>query len=175
MAESGGERRDDLQVGAYPRRRRPQPFPPQYPTLQIGHRPLLLRPLGGRQDDVGHGRRLAEHEVGDDEQVQGGQPRGDPTGPGGGDGDVAAEDEERPRPLRRAERVQHLVGAAARTGDGRRVDAPDPTDVLPGHRIGDLALAGKLVGLLPVFPAALPVALAGETAVARPGGAGQPQ
>src|SRR5919107_4687711 len=52
---------------------------------------------------------------------------------------------------------------------------PDFRHVRAGGRIGDLAVAGQLVGLLAVLAAALAVALAGERAVAAAGTAWQAQ
>ena len=65
---------------------------------------------------------------------------------------------------------------AGRPGPGMALrDAPDAGHVGAGGGVGDLAVAGELVGLLAVFAAALAVALAGEGAVAAAGGPGQAQ
>ena len=55
------------------------------------------------------------------------------------------------------------------------VDAPDGGDVRAGGRVRQRAVAGQLVGLLPVLAAALPVALAGDGAPAAARPAGQPE
>ena len=81
---------------------------------------------------------------------------------------------EQARGRRRApERLQQLDGGHAGTGDDVGLDAPDARHV--GARVGvdDLAVAGELVALLAVLAPALPVALAGEGAVAAARAAGQ--
>ena len=74
-----------------------------------------------------------------------------------------------------AERVEQLE----RRPPGHRqvvgVDPPDGGDVGAGGRVLQRAVAGQLVGLLPVLAAALPVALAGDRAPAAAGPAGQPE
>ena len=64
------------------------------------------------------------------------------------------------------ERLEQLDGGQPGPGQIVRVDAPDPGHVGAGGGVGDLAVAGQLVGLLAVLAAALAVALAGERAVA---------
>ena len=71
--------------------------------------------------------------------------------------------------------VEHLVRRQARLGQLVGVDAPDRGHVGPVGRVGELAVAGQLVGLLPVLAAALAVALAGDGAVAGVRLAGQPE
>ena len=61
---------------------------------------------------------------------------------------------------------RQLDGGHAGTGDGVGLDAPHARHVGAGVGVGDLAVAGKLVALLPVLAAALAVALTGERAVA---------
>ena len=55
------------------------------------------------------------------------------------------------------------------------VDTPDPRHVRTRGRVVDHPVAGQLVGLLPVLASALPVALAGQAAVARSRLAAHPQ
>ena len=76
-------------------------------------------------------------------------------------------------PSGRAERVEQLVRGHARSGQVVGGHAPHPGDVRAGRRVVDPPVAGELVGLLPVLPPALAVALPGEAAVAGAGAAGQ--
>ena len=64
---------------------------------------------------------------------------------------------------------------AGRPGPGSRarVHAPHPGDMLAGRGVVDPAVARQLVGLLPVLPATLAVALAGDAAVSAADPAGQ--
>ena len=80
-----------------------------------------------------------------------------------------------PAVRRRAERLQQLYGRDAGAGDDGRVDAPDGRNVRTRRRVGDLAVAGQLIALLPVLPAALPVALPRQRAIARVLASGQPE
>jgi hypothetical protein len=43
---------------------------PDHPTFQVGHRALLLCPLGGGQHDVGQCGGFGQEDVGDHQQVQ---------------------------------------------------------------------------------------------------------
>jgi hypothetical protein len=73
----------------------------------------------------------------------------------------------------RAQAVEHLVGRAARAGQGLGGDAPDPRDVLAGRGVVDPPVARQLIGLLAVLAAALAVALAGQGPEARGGAPGE--
>ena len=127
------------------------------------------------QHDVGQRGGLATARSRDDQQVERRQPlarRG--AAFGRGDHDVAAEDQQRPRPVRRAERVEQLVRRAAPARAASSGSTPQTAgDVRAGRRVVDHPVAGQLVGLLPVLAAALAVALAGEAAVAGAGAPGQ--
>ena len=150
----------------HPSGRRQRATTAQHAALEVGQGALLLGPLQHRQHDVGDGRRLRQHEVRHDEQVERSQPLGDDARVGGRDDGVGAVHEQHPRPALGAERGEQLEGAAAGTGQVGRVDAPHRRDVRPRCRVVDLAVAGQLVGLLAVLAATLPVALAGDRAEA---------
>ena len=147
----------------------------QHAPLERGHRPLLLRPLGDGQHDVGQPGRLGRHEVAHDEQVERGEPLAHRAGVRRADHEVAAVDEQRARAGRGAEATQQLDRGDAGAGQVVRVDAPDAGDVRAGRRVVDLAVPGQLVGLLPVLAPALPVALPGDRAVPAARPAGQPE
>ena len=174
-ADPLGQPGDHLEVGAHAGRRLDRALAQDHPALEVGHGAGLLGPLGHRQHHVGQRGGLAHHEVGDDQQVERRQPVGDVVRVGSGHHDVAAEDQQRPRAVRGAERVEQLVRRAPRSGQRLRVHAPHAGDVGARRRVVDHPVAGQLVGLLPVLAAALTVALAGETAVAGERRAGQPQ
>ncbi len=120
----------------------------------------------GRQDDVGQRGRLGQEDVGHDEQVQRPQPVDDPVGVRSRHGDVAGQHEQHPDAARGAEPVEHLVRGAAGPGQLVGVDAPHGGDMCAGGRVVQPPVPGELVGLLAVLAAALPVALAGDRAVA---------
>lgn len=173
VVEAGGEVGEDRQVGADAGGWFAQRAAAQHPTLQVGHRAVLLGPLGDRQHHVGQLGRLGAQEVGHHQQVQPAQPGLDPGRPGRGDHGIGAEDEQRAGAVGAAERVEQLVGRHAGAGQLGGVDAPHLGDVGAGRRVVDLAVAGELVGLLAVFAPALAVALAGEAAVPGVRAAGQ--
>ncbi len=83
------------------------------------------------------------------------------------------------RPHLGAQRVQQLVRTAPRTRERVGIDPPHLRDMAARRRVGELAVAGQLVGLLAVFTASLAVALPRQTAVAgqrparAPGGQGE--
>ena len=175
-AQPVGQRVQDLQVGAHPGRRVERLAAQQDPTLDVGHRAVLLGPLGGGQHDVGPARGLGQEEVGDDQEVQRVEPLGDVPGVRGGHHRVGRGQQQHPHPAVGAEPVQQLVGRDPGAGQLVGVDAPHRGDVRPGGRVGQLAVAGQLVGLLPVLAPALPVALPGDRAPARSrAAAGQPE
>jgi hypothetical protein len=97
------------------------------------------------------------------------------AGARGGDGDVGAEDEQRLGAAVGAERVEQLVRGSPGAGQRVGVDAPDAGHMGSGGGVGDHPVPGELVGLLAVFAAALPVALAGQRAESGPLAAGEPQ
>ena len=84
-----------------------------------------------------------------------------------GDHRVGCGDQQHPHPVVGAEAVQQLVGGDPGPGQLVRVDPPDRGDVRPVGRVGELAVAGELVGLLPVLAPTLAVALTGHRAVPR--------
>jgi hypothetical protein len=80
-------------------------------------------------------------------------------------GGVGPEDQQCFRSRLGAQGVQQLVGTAPRTRQRTGQHAPLFGDVRAGDGVGDQPIAGQLVGLLAVFPAALAVALPGEAPV----------
>ena len=154
---------------------RQRPPAPDHPALEVGHRALLLGPLGGGQHDVGELGGLGEEDVGDDQQVQRGEPVAHPVDVGRGDDDVGGQHQQRPHAAGGAQPVEHLERRQPRAGQLGGVDPPDRGDVRAVGRVGQLAVAGQLVGLLAVLTPALPVALPGDRAVARVRAPGQPE
>ena len=116
---------------------------------------------------------LGQEDVGHDQEIQRPQPVDHPVHVGRGYGDVRGQDEQRPHAPGGAHPVEHLEGGEPGLRQ-RRVDAPDRGHVRSSVRVGQLAVAGQLVGLLAVFPAALSVALPGDGAVAGRRLAGSP-
>ncbi len=155
---------EDLEVRTDAGRRGQGAPPQQDPALQIGRRAGLLGPLGHREDHVREGRGLREHHIGHREEVQCPDALFDVGGAGRGDDGVGAHQEQ--GAYVPAQRVQQLVRAAPGAREGLRRYAPHLRDVRPRGRVGQLAVARQLVGLLAVFAAALPVALAGQAPVA---------
>ena len=94
-------------------------------ALEVGHRALLLGPLGDGQHDVGERRRLGEEEVADDEQVERGEPCAHRRDVRRRDDDVRPVHQQRAHAAGLAERLQQLHGGDAGTGDDVGVDAPD--------------------------------------------------
>ncbi len=130
-------------------RRRTQRPAAQHPSFQVGHRAVLLGPLGGGQHHVGQRRRLGEQEVGDDKQVQVAQAALDPGGPGCGDHRVRAEHQQRPWPLVGAERVEQLIRRHARPGQLVGGHPPDPRDVGAASRSSILRYPGSWSAFCP--------------------------
>ena len=101
-------------------------------------------------------------------QVERGEPLLHVPGVRRADDRVAAEEAAAPTGRSRVPRSsQQLVRRAARAGQLVRVDAPDGGDVGARGGVVEPAVAGQLVGLLPVLAAALAVALAGEASRSR--------
>ncbi|ADG73323.1 hypothetical protein Cfla_0406 [Cellulomonas flavigena DSM 20109] len=154
---------------------------PSYPSRRSrfeycqGDRAVLLGPHRDGQHHVRPGRRLGEEQVGDDEEVERVEPVGDPARVGSGHADVRREQQQRPHPAGGAESAQHLGGGHPRPRQARRVDAPHSRDVGAVRAVGELAVPGQLVGLLPVLAPALPVALTGERPVPRTRAPRQPE
>ncbi len=136
----------------------------QHAALEVGHGALLFRPLGDRQHHVGLGRGLGQEQVRHHQEVEGAEPGAELVGRRRGDRDIGGEHQQ--AAYGRAERRQQLGGGQAGARQVVGIDAPDRRDLgaMPG--IVDLAIAGKLVGLLAVLAAALPVALPGQAAIA---------
>ena len=164
MAEPRRQSVQHLQIGADARRRIGRPAPQDHPALQVGGGPGLLGPLRHRQDDIRQLSRLRQHDVGHRQEVQGFDPLRDPGRVRGRHHRVGAHHDQRLHLA--AERVEEFVRAASGPRERVRVHAPHARDVGPGRRVRQLAVTRQLVGLLAVFPAALTVALTGETAVA---------
>ena len=171
MAQRIGNRHDRFEVGADVAGRGQRARSQDDAPLEIRHRAVFFRPLRGRQHDVGQGRGLRQKEVRHHQEVERLEPVLDPPGVGRGDRDVRTEHEQRPHAAVRAHRRQHFVGRFAGTGQVFFRDAPDAGHVTPRGGIVDPAIAGQLVGLLPVLTTALPVALPGDAAVATAGAA----
>lgn len=110
LAEQCGEAGDHVEVGAHARRRGNGTFPQQYPAFEIGHRAVLLGPLGHREHDVRERSRLRQHEIRDHEQIQGGEPIRDVRGVRRGHDQVAAEHHQRLGTVFGTERVKQFVG-----------------------------------------------------------------
>ena len=98
--------------------RRDAPAAQDHPALEVGHGAVLLGPLRDGQHDVGERRGLGQHDVGDDQQVERVEPRGDVAGVGRGDDEVGAEDQQRPRAAvgARARRAARTPTAPGRAG-----------------------------------------------------------
>ncbi len=147
--------------------------PPQHASLEVGHRALLLGPLQHRQHQVGQPRRLGEEEVAHHEQIEAGERVAHGLHVGGRDDDVGSVHQQRTHAARHARRLQELNGRDAGTGDHVGDHPPHRGDMGAGSGIRDLAIARKLVALLPVLATALAVALTGQRAVAVAGSARQ--
>ena len=137
--------------------------------------PVLLGPLGDRA-----ARRRRSAAVSDRNEV--GARRGS-RAPSGRSSTCAASGADTTSWSRRPAGPR-TAGACRARRAARRRDCPAPGrssgstpqtrgDVRAGGRVVDAAVAGQLVGLLPVLAAALAVALAGEAAVAAAGAPGQ--
>ena len=111
-------------------------------------------------------RGLGQEEVRHHQQVERGQPRLDASRVRRRHGDVRPEHQERAHAAGFAHRRQHLEGRLAGARQLLLGDAPEGGDVPPRVGIVDSAVAGQLIGLLPVLASALAVALAGHAAVA---------
>ncbi len=109
------------------------------------------------------------------QQIEGAQPVDDVPGPGRRHREVGAVHHQRAWSAGAAEHVEQFVRAAARPGQVRRIDAPTRVRRAACNGIADLAVAGQLVRLLPVFAATLAVALTGDRAVTAAPPAGQAQ
>ncbi len=166
LAEALGQRGEDLEVGLHAGRGEADAAPQDHAPLEVGHRPLLLGPLGDRQDDVRGGGGLVDERVADDQQLQRGEALVDVARVGRGDRDVRAEHQERPDAALRAERVEQLVGALPLARQRRGVDAPDARDRRAVVGVFDQPVAGELIGLLAVLTSPLAVPLTGQAAVA---------
>ena len=174
-AEPVGQLLEHRQVVQHALRWRQRPAAADHPALEVGHGALLLRPLGARQHHVGQLGGLGEEDVGDHQQVQGAEALADPVDVGCGDDDVRGHQQQDAYAARRAHPVEHLEGGQSRLGQLVGVDPPDGGHVSPVGRVGQLAVARQLVGLLAVLAAALPVALPGDGAVAGERPADQPE
>ena len=166
LAKGGGEGGERFEIRTHARGRVDRTAAENHATFEVRHRPVLLGPLGGRQDDVGEHRGLREEELRDDQELERLEPVGDPCAVGHRHGDVRADHDERVNAIGRADRVNQLVCRSARTGNGCGRDAPDLGDGCPCGRIVDAAVSGELIGLLAVLAAPLAVALTGNRAVA---------
>ena len=124
---------------------------------------------------MGLGRGFGEEEVADHQEVQAPQTRYDVGCVGRGERRVRAVDHEHAGAVPGAQRVQQFGGRDAGPGDALRVHAPRPGHVFPVCGVGDLAVAGQLVALLPVLAPALAVALSRDGAESSGGGTRQPQ
>ena len=166
LAQALGQRGEDLEVGLHAGRGRADAAPQDHAPLEVGHRAVLLGPLGDRQDDVRGGGGLVDERVADDQQLQRGEALVDVARVRRGDGDVRAEHQQRADAALGPERVEELVGALPLAGQRRGVDAPDARDRRPVVGIFDQPVAGELIGLLAVLAPPLTVALTGQAAVA---------
>ena len=127
--------------------------------FEIGHRAFLLRPLRGRQHDVGQFRRLRWKEVGDHEKVELLQAIDHVVRIGGRDHRVRAHDKQPANAVGLAGRVEQLVGRLARRRQVGLGNAPGGGDVVSRRRIVNRSIARQLIRFLPVLAATLPVAL----------------
>ena len=163
----------DPQLVARALGRSDRPPPTDQPPLEVGERALLLGPLRHGQHHVRERRRFRQHEIRHDQRVQRAEPLADPVGVGRGDHGVGGVQQHRGRSAGTAQRVQQLERRHPCPRDLGRVHAPHAGHVRAGVRVGDGPVSGKLVGLLPVFTPALPVALAGDGSVSGTRSAGQ--
>ena len=89
--------------------------------------------------------------------------------------EVGRHQQQRPDSAVGSHPIEQLVRGQAGLRQLGRIDSPDACHVGTIGRIGQLAVAGQLVGLLPVLATALAVPLPGDGAVAGEGSARQPQ
>ena len=170
VAEPVGQRLQDLGVGAHARgrsaccRRRRRTRPSRLVIV-----PSSSAHCATGQHDVGQLGRLGEEEVADHQQVERAQALGAAARVGRRDHQVERHAPAAPAPRRRACSSSSVAGTARAPGSVAGVHAPDRGDVGAVPGIVELAVAGQLVGLLPVLAPALAVALAGQAAPAAKG------
>ncbi len=165
-AEPGRDPVQDVGVGPHAFGRCHGLGPANDTPFEVRHRAVLLGPLRGRQHDIGAGRRLRQERVRHDEEFELVDVATQPSGVGARHDDVGREDHHASHGAAGTRSVEDLAGRHPRFRQRVGVDTPDGRDLGAMSRVGDLTIAGKLVGLLAVFAAALSVSLAGETAVA---------
>jgi hypothetical protein len=140
-AEPLAEPCQHLEVAGYAGRWVEGASPQDHPALEVRQRPGLLCPLRHRQHHIGSGRRLAQHDVGDADEVERLDPRRDVTRVGRGHDGVGAEDEQRTDAVIGAKGVEHLVRGPPHPRDVVGVDTPHRRHVPTGGRIVDAAIA----------------------------------
>ena len=164
----------DLELAAGRAGRGEELAAPQHPALEAGHRALLLGPLGHR---AGRRRRAPRSRSARSRRPRGGRARASrrrtAVASGALDHRVAAVHHQRAHLA--TELAEQLDGRNALAWQGFRLHAPHRGHVPAVLGVLDAAVAGQLVGLLSVLPAALSVALSGQAAVAGGGPAGEAQ